>query len=270
MDLGPVSVMPHLLNIWPMVSQQLVSTPRTLLLFDYDGTLAPKSRRPDTARLSGKARRCLEGLAEKERFIVGVLSSRELSELEGLVAVPGLVYVGNHGLEIRGLGMDFVHPEASGWVESLTEAVGPLEQELGCIPELLVHNKRLTLSVHLGNAPDSYVNEVVHRVTSVMAHYVSVDEMKITRAKEVVEVRPNIEWGKGEAIKKIYQDCGDNPSLMFVGDDWDDEDGFAVVQNANGIAVCIGQPRQETKALHRLESHAELTEVLELLQDLDS
>ena len=61
------------------------------------------------------------------------------------------------------------------------------------------------------------------------------------------------------------QDC-----VMFFGDDRDDESGFAAVQEMNGIAVCIGPPRQDTKALHQLESPAEVAQVLELLENLDS
>ena len=100
--------------------------------------------------------------------------------------------------------------------------------------------------------------------------YISTGEMKITRGKNIVEIMPNIDWGKGEAIKKIQLECVDNPILMFFGDDRDDESGFAAVQEMNGIAVCIGPPRQDTKALHQLESPAEVAQVLELLENLDS
>ena len=91
-----------------------------LLLLDYDGTLTPIVARPEIAILPDEARRSLEELAENERFVVGVVSGRELAELEGLVAIPGLIYAGNHGLEMSGLGMDYVHPEALGFIELLT------------------------------------------------------------------------------------------------------------------------------------------------------
>ena len=44
---------------------------------------------------------------------------RGLADLEAKVAVPGLVYAGNHGLEIKGEGMDFVHPEAGAFEVAL-------------------------------------------------------------------------------------------------------------------------------------------------------
>ena len=200
---------------------------------------------------------------------MGVVSSCELGELERLIALPSIVYIGNQGLEMKGLGMDFVHPEASGFIESLTEVAGLLKRELEYVPELRVHDKRLSLCVHFMNTPDAYAEEVNRTVISVLGPLVSAGRVKVTRANKVIGIRPNIDWGKGEAIKNIHQGCGDNPSLMFFGDDLDDEDGFDVVQDSNGIAVCIGHPRQHTKALHKLESPAEVAQVLELLGEFN-
>jgi len=42
-----------------------------------------------------------------------------------------------------------------------------------------------------------------------------------------------------------------------------------VVQDAGGLAIFIGPPRQPTKALHQLESPAEVAQTLELLARLD-
>ena len=199
-----------------------------------------------------------------------MVSGRELAELEGLVAIPGLIYIGNHGLEMRGLGIDFVHPEASGSIELMTKVAGSLEKELKRFPKLMVHDKKLAVSVSFGNTLDSYSDEIGRAVTAALDPYISAGKIKIIRGRKVFEVSPNIDWGKGEVIKKIHEGCGDNPRVMFFGDDRDDESGFAAVQEMNGIAVCIGPPRQDTKALHQLESPAEVAQVLELLENLDS
>ena len=105
--------MPHLLNVWPSVSRKLLAADRVLLVCDYDGTLTPIVARPETAILTEKTRCLLSILANMDRFVVGVISGRSLADLESMVAVPGLVYAGNDGLEIRGLGVEFVHSGAS-------------------------------------------------------------------------------------------------------------------------------------------------------------
>lgn len=261
--------MPHLLNVWPSVSRQLASSLRVLLLFDYDGTLTPIVARPEMATLPEETRRSLSVLAEMDRFVVGVVSGRALDDLRDLVAIPGLVYAGNHGLEIKGGGIDFVHPEAASFEASLAEVSRLLEHELADVPGIQVDNKRLTLSVHFRNSPDAYAAQVDRVVTTTASPYVDGGKMKITRGKKVVEVRPNLDWGKGQAIEKIRQECGDDPLPVFFGDDQTDEDGFAVAQDAGGIAVFIGPTRQNTKALHQLESPAEVGQVLELLARLD-
>ena len=261
--------MPHLLNVWPAVSRRLASASRVLLLFDYDGTLTPIVARPEIAILSEETRRSLAALAGMDRFVVGVVSGRGLADLEALVAIPGLVYAGNHGLEINGAGMDFVHQDAASFEAALVEIAESLERGLAGVPGIVVDNKRLTLTVHFRSTPDSYANQVDSTVVATAAPYVDAGTMKITRGKKVVEVRPNLDWGKGQAIEKIRKHCGDSPYPVFFGDDQTDEDGFAVVQDAGGLAVFIGLPRQNTKALHQLESPAEVQQTLELLARLD-
>lgn len=260
--------MPHLLNVWSSVSRQLSASSRVLLIFDYDGTLTPIVARPEMAILSEETRRLLTQIARMDRFIVAVVSGRGLSDLESLVAISGLVYAGNHGLEMSGSGMEYVHPEAPEFVDSLVEVAGLLEQELADVPGILVDNKRLTLTVHFRGTPDLYSAQVDQTVVAVTKPYVDCGRMKITRGKKVVEVRPNIDWGKGKAIERIRQICGDSPFPVFFGDDETDEEGFVVVQDAGGIAVYIGGTRQNTKALHQLESPGEVAQVLELLTQL--
>jgi len=260
--------MPHLLNVWPSVSRQLSSAHRVLLLFDYDGTLTPIVARPEIATLTEETRQRLTTLSRMDRFVVGVVSGRSLADVESLVDVPGVVYAGNHGLEISGGGNDYVHPQTPSYVAELSEITETCEKELAEIPGILVDNKRLTLTVHFRSTPDRYSGQVDAAVVAAAAPYVEAGRMRVTRGKRVVEVRPNLDWDKGKAILKIREDCGDRPLPVFFGDDQTDEDGFSVVQDLGGLAVFIGPPRERTKALHQLESPAEVGQVLALLAGL--
>ncbi len=260
--------MPHLINVWPSVSRRLASARRVLLLFYYDVNLTPIASRPESDTLSDETRKMLSILAGMDRFVVGVVSGRGLADLEAMVAVPDLVYAGNHGLEMKGGGMDFVHPEAPAFEAPLAEVAALLERELAKVPGVVVNNKRLTLTVHFRNAPDSFSAQVDGMVGAATAPYVESGQMKITRGKKVVEVRPNLDWGKGKAIEKIRDFCGDSPLPVFFGDDQTDEEGFAAVQDAGGIAVFVGPARESTLALHRLDTPAEVGRVLALLTQL--
>src|SRR5688572_5901200 len=85
-----------------------------LLLFDFDGTLAPFDPDPDAVYLDDEVRALLAGLALKPRSTVGIISGRRLPDLEKRLKIPGEVYVaGFHGLEIHAPGEAFMHPEAA-------------------------------------------------------------------------------------------------------------------------------------------------------------
>jgi trehalose 6-phosphate phosphatase len=71
----------------------------TALLFDVDGTLAPIAPRPELARVPDETKAELERLVGSYR-LVACISGRKGSEAEALVGVAGILYVGNHGLEL--------------------------------------------------------------------------------------------------------------------------------------------------------------------------
>ena len=259
--------MAHLLNIWPSVSARLNRADRVLLLFDYDGTLTPIVQRPDDALLSAEVRRLLGSLAANPRYVAGIVSGRSLEDLATIADIPGLIHAGNHGMEIRGHGMDFVHPEAVAARSILDEVERRLSVAFGDVPGVIVEHKGLTLTVHYRAVAEGRIADIESGVAAVASPYVEGGDVRLTLGKMVTEVRPAISWDKGRAIQKIREECGDSPIPVYFGDDRTDEDGFRVVQAMDGIAVFVGEPRQGTVALHQLESPREVEETLRLLAE---
>lgn len=259
--------MAHLLNVWPSVSARLSRADRVLLLFDYDGTLTPIVRRPGDAVLSGEVRRLLGSLASNPRYVAGIVSGRSLEDLAILADIPGLIHAGNHGMEISGKGIDFVHPGAVAAREILDEVSQHLSVALGDVPGVIVEHKGLTLTVHYRAVAEARTAEIESVVAATASPYVESGDIRLTLGKMVTEVRPAIAWDKGRAIEKIRDQCGDSPFPVYFGDDRTDEDGFRVVQAMGGIAVFVGEPRQGTVALHQLDSPREVEEALRLLAE---
>jgi trehalose 6-phosphate phosphatase len=58
------------------------------------------------------------------------------------------------------------------------------------------------------------------------------DEMKLTAAMQVLEVRPVIDWNKGKAVEFLLDSLGladsDKVLPIYIGDDRTDEDAFKV------------------------------------------
>ena len=259
--------MPHLLNVWPRVSRQLANAGHVLLLLDYDGTLAPIAPRPDLATLPPAARQALLRLARRERYTLGLVSGRGLADLTEMVGLPGLIYAGNHGLEIRGQEpeLNFIHPEAARLRPELAALLVGLGERLAGYDGVLVEGKGLTLSVHYRLTPEELRGAVHAGFDAVVAPARAAGRVRVTRGKEVLEVRPNVAWDKGRAIARIAESFPAGTLAVFFGDDLTDEDGFAAVHALEGISVFVGAARQPTQAQYRLDSPQEVAETLSLL-----
>ena len=259
--------MPHLLNVWPQVSRRLRDQAQVLLLFDYDGTLTPIVEHPDAAALAAPVKQLLARLESSDKFLLGVVTGRSLSDISGRVGLPGLIYAGNHGLEIKGPGLDFVHEAAAALASVQGEIGGRLRETMAGEPGVIVEPKGLSLTVHYRMAPDSREPQINEAFSATVAPFVESGSVRITTGKKVLEVRPNVEWDKGKAIAKLQETFTAAGLTVFFGDDRTDEDGFRVVQDSGGIAVFVGPARQPTVALHRVDAPEDVTQVLELLAD---
>ncbi len=260
--------MPHLLHVWSNARQKLLRASKVLLLFDYDGTLTPLMPNPDEANLSDQVRDRLARLSSGEKFITGVISGRSLADLEAKVDIPGMIYGGNHGLEIKGPGLDFVHQEAMEQTSVQLLVAGELQEALSEVSGVIVEPKGLTLSVHYRSTPNDQVKSVEDIFARVVAPFVESGAARITYGKKVLEVLPNLPWDKGKAITLLQETYPLASPTWFFGDDRTDEDGFGVVQEWGGVAVLVGPARQPTAALHRVDSPAEVAQVLDLLSEI--
>ena len=260
--------MPHLLHVWSNVSQRLLHASQVLLLFDYDGTLTPLMPDPEQAILPPQVRNLLTALVSGGKYIAGVISGRSLEDVAAKVGIPGMIYAGNHGLEIKGPGLDFVHQEAVAQAGTQVQVGVELRRALAGMPGVIVEPKGLTLSVHYRSTPVNQVKAVEEAFAQVVAPYVESGTARITHGKKVLEVRPNLPWDKGKAIAMLQQTYPQASLTCFFGDDQTDEDGFGVVQESGGIAVLVGPARQPTIAWHRVDSPGEVAQVLALLAQI--
>ena len=260
--------MPHLLNVWPRVSQLLSEADRVLLALDFDGTLSPIVDRPELALLPAQTKESLIRLSHNEKFLVGVISARGLDDVRARVGIDGLIYAGNHGMEICGRGMDFVHPEASRLNTSLNHAFDQLQQGLKQLKGVIVEHKGLSLTVHYRLTPDELVGKVKETVDVAVSQFVQSGAVTLSAGKLAIEILPSVDWGKGDAIREIRTALSQSSLPVYFGDDLPDEDGFAAVQSAGGFGVFVGPPRVATAALHRVDSPQEVAETLRLITQI--
>lgn len=248
------------------LQRTLASAERLLLCLDYDGTLVPIAPHPSQATLPARTARLLERLSRQPGISVVLISGRALRDLKRLVGLPGLCYVGNHGLELRGDGCRYVNPIARASRSRLNAMARRAQAALASIPGAWVEDKGLTVSLHWRAVPRSAQRAFHAAVARLAAPRVSDGAVRLTRGKRVMDIRPPVAWGKGDALTWLHRRLtADDPSralLVYLGDDQTDEDAFRVVNRLGGISVFVGPSRRATAARWRLRDPREVREAL--------
>lgn len=260
--------MPHLLNDWPSISQRLREAGNVLLLLDYDGTLTPIVDRPDLAILASDTRETLLRLSRREKYIIGIISARSLEDVKDKVSFDEFIYAGNHGLEIRGPTLNFVHPEAQQLTGTIDQVYLWLQESLHRISGVFIEHKGLSLTVHYRLTPENLVAEVKNTVEGISRPFLESGTLLISPGKMALEVRPRVSWDKGKAIYKLQEAFPQVTMTFYFGDDTADEAGFTAVQESGGLGVFVGPPQEPTVAIYRLDSSQEVTKTLGLIARL--
>ena len=236
-----------------------------LLCLDFDGTLAPFVDDPADARLSpSTCERAARLRMRRPRCDVDSDHQRPgpHADLHRLIDIPGLIYVGNHGLDISGPGYVFVEPTAASRTEELRTLAQTLTANLQSIEGVIVEYKGLTISVHYRQvAPSGYdeVRRVVHATLAGTSH-----PFVLSAGEKVHEIRPRVYWNKGTAVNWLRGQLGKPDVLpIYVGDDATDEDAFTAIRD-DGITVKV-RSGTETAAHYTLEGPAEVRRFLEWL-----
>lgn len=249
----------HVLRDWPALRQRLRDAKTVLVLVDYDGTLVPIRPWPHQARLAARTSTLLQRLSRLRHVRVGIVSGRALGELRRLVGISGLIYVGNHGFEIRGPGIRFVHQNAQRSIPVLRRIARQLQVALRSLKGALVEPKRLSLSVHWRNVAQHNLQHFRARVGKTMSSWIATRRVRVTHGKCVVEIRPPVDWDKGKAVAMLIKRyAGRHGTVMYLGDDRTDEDAFRSVNRHRGIAVFVGRRSDATAARWWLRSPREV------------
>ena len=138
-------------EIWPRLrslQRRVAEAGRLFLFLDFDGVLAPIAATPALATMPNELANILHSLCTRREVVVAVISGRALEDLVTKVGLP-VVYAGNHGLEIRGMGLEYaapVHPRAE---VQLSDCCDVLRGGLERFPGAWIEYKQRTASLHV-------------------------------------------------------------------------------------------------------------------------
>jgi trehalose 6-phosphate phosphatase len=219
---------------------------RTLCAFDFDGTLAPIAAHPDKARMRKRTQDLLRRVAALYPCIV-VSGRNRAGVLEKLSGVRIAGVLGNHGAESGKT------PAPRRDVERWKAA---LEPELDSMPGTWIEKKAFSLAIHYRQAPRKA--ETRRRIVAAAE---KLKNVRVFGGKQVVNVVGWLAQHKGDALAAERDRLQCN-WVLYLGDDENDEDAFAI--RGNIVPVRIGR-KQRTHARYYLRTQAEIDELLKLL-----
>jgi trehalose 6-phosphate phosphatase len=220
---------------------------RTLCAFDFDGTLSPIVEHPGQAVMRDQTRSLLGRLAALYPCLI--VSGRSRADLLArLSGVKGACVIGNHGAETEATTRK---PR-----RRLKQWKASLEIELSALAGLWVEDKGLSLAVHYRQSPQK--TEARRRI---LAATRNLEQVRVVGGKQVVNLVVDRAPSKGEALanERDRLECN---WVLYVGDDENDEDAFAL--GGNTVPVRIGR-KQQSHARYYLRTQTEIDKLLELL-----
>ncbi|SEV82189.1 trehalose-phosphatase [Natrinema salifodinae] len=243
----------------PTLRGRLDGAAELLVCLDFDGTLAPIVEDPDAAAPTERNREALAALAATPAVTTAVVSGRALRDVRARVDGPS-IYAGNHGLELAREGSIAVHPVARKRAIRIERICSILETALASVPNCRVENKRLTGTVHYRSVPDA-AEPIVRRITNTVVERFGGDDLELSPGKRILEIGPDIPWGKGNAVELIAADEPSETVPVYIGDDVTDESAFRAVE-PDGIGIRVGDDDEPSSASCRVDSPTEVADFL--------
>ena len=185
------------------------------ILLDVDGTLAPIAPRPEDATVPEGTRAVLAELVGRYA-LVACVSGRPGAEAAELVGVPGVVCVGEHGLELDA--------RAAEWATQIADFTASVDWP--------AERKRLTVAFHWRTAEDERAAVAELRR---IADRAAAAGLRPRWGRKVLEVRPPIDADKGTAIRALLEERGLRRAL-YAGDDTTDLDAF---RGLDGLELAV-------------------------------
>ncbi|MCL5116324.1 MAG: trehalose-phosphatase [Firmicutes bacterium] len=226
-------------------------------IFDLDGTLIDIAPRPDAVVVPSELLEDLQTLSRQSGGHVAVVSGRSITDLAARFPMSDLILVGNHGAEWReGKNQRVLSPDDAA-LKGLAALRPQLQRLSEAVPNLLVEDKVLTLSVHVRHVAPALQPTVKEALEAWIAREPA---LTLRPARACWEIRPRIGATKGDAVSELLARQSSPLVPLIFGDDVTDEDAFLAAP-PNAVTVIVG-PRRPTQARYALNTPSDLRKLL--------
>lgn len=220
---------------------------RSVLAFDFDGTLSPIVDRPEDARPAPGA---VEALARLARVVGSVVivtgrpaaTAVEIGEFAGHADLGRLVVLGHYGFERWHADTgEVVHPPLPAGVQQARDELPSLLAALGTPEGTAVEDKGAALGVHVRRTPDPEAALALLREP--LLELAARSGLVLEPGRMVLELRPP-GMDKGAALTSFAAERAAR-AVLFGGDDLGDLPAYDAVERlrtegVSGVTVCSG------------------------------
>lgn len=219
--------------------------PQSLLMLDFDGTLAPFRKDRMTAFPYPGVTSLLQEIRATGKTRIVIVSGRDANEVIQLLAIePHLEVWGCHGLQRIKVGgnLKVSALDERTWKALLVAEEWLVSQELQQVAEL----KTGSVAVHWRGLSENQAVDIHRRVMlgwSEIAQQYGLDLLHFDGGIEIRTTKAN----KGAAVRTLLGEIKSTVPAAYLGDDVTDEAAFATI-NGSGLSILVRPEWRPTAA----------------------
>ena len=239
---------------------RLRTAPASVLLLDYDGTLAPFQLDRNNAYPYPDVVPLLGEILKRGTSRIVIVTGRPIADLKPfLQPLDNLEIWGAHGLErLLPDGTYQLTETAPGTRELLSRAEAwVIDSNLAALAEF----KPGGIAIHWRGMGEPEAKEVEAQLREGWTALVRSGDLKLLSFESGVELRVG-RPDKGDAVASIIEESSPLTEIAYLGDDLTDEDSFRVL-NGRGLTVLVRPEYRQTAAQVWLKPPHELVGFLE-------
>jgi trehalose 6-phosphate phosphatase len=237
----------------------VAQSPTSVLLLDYDGTLAPFRLDRQQAFPYPGMTALLQEIMLTGRTRLAIVTGRNAHEVIPLLALhPPPEIWGSHGLERLRPDGTYMGPRVEAAVlQALADADRWLKHE-GLHDR--AESKTGAIAVHWRGMDEATAAETRIRVLHGWVPIVQSVPMQLLEFDGGIEMRMP-DRDKGDAVRVILEETGPGVPIAYLGDDLTDEHAFLAL-GASGLTVLVRPEWRATAAAHWIKPPEELMDFL--------
>lgn len=236
----------------------------SVLLLDYDGTLAPFQTERSRAYPYPEVVPLLEGILDTGRSRIVIVTGRSIADVRPLLNPLRAVEIwGSHGIEH--LSVDGIYSQSEIPAETAASLSDAMSRLTAAGLADSAEAKPGGVAVHWRGLSTDGTKEIYTRAHKCLRPFMQHPGLKLLEFDGGVELRvahPH----KGDAVTAILSGCPPQTPVAYLGDDHTDEAAFRAL-NFRGITILVRSEYRRTNAQFWLHPPHELIHFLQQWSD---